>query len=114
MTGDGLMTEIDIKTIDGMFIKQIFVPKAKTLISMHSHVYGHSTLLARGSMLVWGLEPGVKKFSAPIIIYIPAAAKHEYQTLEDETLIYCLHNLHGAEAVALLTQNGLSHEDLDL
>ena len=100
-------TEVDMKTCDGMFIKQIALPKAGMIVPQHVHAWDHSTLLARGRIVVWceGKEP--RYYEAPAIVEILAGVGHEFQVLEDNTLLYCLHNLHGAEAVAVLREHDL-------
>lgn len=84
-------------TPDGVFIKQMYLKDANTLIPQHSHVYDHTSMLARGSVRVW--EDGVLKgdFQAPYPLFIKARVKHTFQSLEPETLIYCIHRLHGAD-----------------
>lgn len=105
-------TTIDWQTCDGMFIKQIVLREAGTLVAQHSHVLDHSTLLARGSIIVWR-DGACSRHRAPEIIFIPAGIAHEFQTLEPDCLLYCLHNLHGGNAPAILAEHQLELEDLD-
>lgn len=84
-----------------MFIKQLHLPKALTLVAQHVHTYDHQTLLASGSVTVWREGKIVGTFEAPDVIRIPAGEAHAFQALEDDTILYCIHNLHGHAAVAL-------------
>ncbi len=102
-----LHTEIDFQTIDGMAIKQISIPERGTLLEQHAHKWGHSTLLARGRVLLWREGELLSYHTAPAIIYVPAGRKHSFQALSDSVLLYCLHNLHGAEAIAVLEEEGI-------
>jgi hypothetical protein len=73
---------------DGVFIKEIRLPKAGTLVPQHSHEYDHTSYLAKGSVLFEGAE-----IKAPKPIFIPAGKKHTFISLEDDTLILCIHNV---------------------
>src|SRR5690348_14037165 len=113
-----LAYEVDFSTSDGMFIKQIRIPRKGTLIPQHVHKYDHSTLLARGSVLLWkdpldGTRRKCSLHRAPAILSIAAGVVHEFQSMEDETLLYCLHNLKGADGVELLSEHNISFEDLE-
>jgi hypothetical protein len=73
---------------DGVFIKEMRLPKAGTLVPQHSHEYDHTSFLAKGSVLFEG-----KELKAPTPIFIPAGKKHTFVSLEDDTLILCIHNV---------------------
>lgn len=104
---------IEIFTADGVFIKEMRIPKARTLVPQHSHAYDHTSMLARGSIRMWrdGAYCGEKV--APCGIFIAAGVKHSFLSLEDDTIIYCVHNLHGSEAVEVVEEHeivgGLSY-----
>jgi dTDP-4-dehydrorhamnose 3,5-epimerase-like enzyme len=46
------------------------------------------------------------------LIWIEKGVKHKFQTLEDETVVCCLHNLHGEEQIKVLEEHQLELEDL--
>jgi quercetin dioxygenase-like cupin family protein len=102
--------KVEFKTVDGMFIKVIHLP-SKGLYPQHSHAFDHSSLLARGSLLVWKGEE-IRYYDAPSLIWIEKGVKHKFQTLEDETVVCCLHNLHGEEQIKVLEEHQLELEDL--
>ena len=87
---------------DDLYIKQIVVPKAATIIPQHSHALSHITLLASGSLNLWRDEHGPEYFAAPTPIHIPAGVKHLFQTLEDGVVMYCVHALASPEALKIL------------
>lgn len=97
----------DWRTLDGMFIKMFPLMRAGDLIPQHSHVWDHSTLLARGRLILWGKGKPIREYSAPAIIFIPAGVGHEFQIMEDDTLVFCLHNLAHGDVPAILAENGL-------
>jgi quercetin dioxygenase-like cupin family protein len=76
---------------DGVFVKQMFIAKADTAIPQHAHAYDHLSMLARGSVKIW--KDGVydRWESAPAAIFIKAGVKHAFVSLEDNTIIYCIH-----------------------
>lgn len=47
-------------------------------------------------------------YSAPAILAIKAGVKHAFQALDEDALIYCLHNLHGKEWVQVLEEHDLA------
>lgn len=84
---------VEIKMADGIFIKSHHVKKAWTWLPQHSHTYDHTSMIARGAVRVWkdGWLQG--DFVAPKGILIEARAKHMFATLEDDTIIYCIHRI---------------------
>jgi len=78
---------------DGVFIKQMSLPKKGMVVPQHAHTYDHYTMLATGSLKVIkdGVEMGV--FYAPKPIFIAAKAKHLLIAMVDDTLAYCIHNI---------------------
>lgn len=98
---------VEMETIDGVFIKQMFLTQAGTIVPQHSHAYDHGSLLARGSVRVWrdGVLDG--DHTAPEILFIPAAVKHTFMSLVDDTIVYCIHNLSRSEAVEILEEHHL-------
>lgn len=100
------MSEIEFTTVDGMYIRQEVLP-ARTMMPQHSHQFDHSSLLAKGRVVLWrdGEPEGV--YAAPAVLVIRAGVKHAFQTLGDSALIYCLHNLHGKEWVQVLEEHDL-------
>jgi len=73
---------------DGVFIKEMRIPKSGTLVPQHSHEYDHTSFVAKGSVTCEG-----KTYHAPFPIYIKAGVKHMFQSLEDDTLVLCIHNV---------------------
>ena len=78
-------------TVDGVFIKQMFLKLKGTVVPQHSHRYDHTSMLATGAVRVWAEGEYLGIFKAPSPIFIKALIKHTFKTLEDNTLIYCIH-----------------------
>lgn len=78
---------------DGVFVKSGFFKLAGRIVPQHSHDYPHATFIATGSVAAWAGEEYLGEFHAPSHIPIKAKTKHLFKTLEDNTLIYCIHNV---------------------
>lgn len=88
-----LKDDIEYTSEDGVFLKGMIMDKAGTLVSQHSHEYGHTTLIARGSVSIWKNDVYIGDFKAPAFIYIEPKAFHKFMSLEDNTHAYCVHNV---------------------
>lgn len=106
-----LPEDIEIVTPDGVFIKGMMMEKEGTIVAQHSHTYAHTSLVARGSVRVWsGIDGDVKElgeFKAPAFVQILANVKHKFMSLEDNTAVYCIHNLAGEEDVSVAAKNSV-------
>lgn len=91
-------------SVDGVFIKQIFLAKKGHTVPQHVHTYDHHSMLATGAVRVWVDGQYEGEFHAPRPILIRAGKQHTFLALEDKTTLYCIHNLHGKEAVELLAE----------
>lgn len=98
---------VEIHMADDIFIKQMLITKAGTYIPQHSHAYDHTSMLAVGSVRVWvdGIIKG--DFKAPTGILIEKGTKHTFLSLEDNTIVYCIHNLMRSDAVEVLEEHHL-------
>lgn len=96
----------NISIYGGVFVKEMLTPEAGTLIPQHAHTYDHISFLAAGAVRVWRNNVLVGDFTAPESIKIPALAKHRFLTLENWTLILCIHALADGE-----TEADLIHEE---
>jgi quercetin dioxygenase-like cupin family protein len=98
---------IEIHIADDVFVKQSVVAKAGTILPQHAHRYDHLSMIAVGSVRVW--EDGRLKgeFKAPTGVHIRAGVKHTFQTLEDGTVIYCVHNAAHAEVAEIVEEHHL-------
>ncbi len=91
----------------GLFVKQMSMPFTGTLVPQHSHAYDHVSMLALGSVRVWADNILVGDFTAPKPITIKAGVKHTFMSLEDDTLIYCIHRLDENNEVPILEEHQL-------
>jgi hypothetical protein len=102
--------EVEWHFADGIYVRQIAVPKADTLLPQHAHQFDHISFVARGAVYLW--KDGVldKQYRAPTGIFIKAGIKHSFMTTEDDTTLLCVHNLKGDDKVAVLAEHDLMDE----
>lgn len=94
--------DTSIYEADGLWVKQIIVPKAHTYLPQHAHALSHLTMVAAGAVNVWRNGEWDARHDAPEGIYIAAGEKHLFQTLEDRTVLYCIHALATPDALRVL------------
>jgi quercetin dioxygenase-like cupin family protein len=97
----------DLRMADGVFCKTLRVIMANTVIPQHAHAYDHVSVIVRGSVHLWqdGEDRGCHH--APVGILIEARSKHLFQTLEDDTIILCVHDIGTAEDVEIVEEHSL-------
>ncbi|MCB8878279.1 cupin domain-containing protein [Acidisoma silvae] len=78
-------------TADGVFIKEMKIPLAGTVVPQHAHSYDHTSFLVRGSIIAEAGDADPVRYDAPRAIFIPALIKHRFTSLEDMTVILCIH-----------------------
>ena len=79
-----------------IFIKRMFLASAGHTCMGHAHSHDHISCLAHGSVLV--IADGItKSFKAPAFIDIEAGTHHQFKALEDETVLYCIHDTYGLD-----------------
>lgn len=102
--------EVEWTTVDRVFIKQMLIAKAGSFVPQHAHKYDHTSMLATGAVRVWrdGVFDGDRQ--APEPIFIAAGVKHTFQALEDNTLIFCIHNAMRPDVAAVLEEHQLVDE----
>lgn len=103
-------TQVQIHEADGIYLRQITVPLADTLIPQHKHPWDHLTMVAAGSVYLWRDGKFAGKHSAPTAVTITAGVEHAFLTAEPGTILYCVHNLAHGEALAAMVEHGLADE----
>ena len=94
-------------SVDGVFIKQMYLKDAGTLIPQHAHQYDHTSMLAKGRIRAWADGELMGEFEAPYPIFIKAKVKHRFLSLEPDTLIYCIHNVSRTGSIQIHAEHQL-------
>lgn len=84
---------VDIVMADGLFAKQTLVPRAGTILPQHSHAWDHVSFVSKGAARVWCDGHLIGDYQAPMGLNIKAGCKHTFITLEDGTIISCIHRI---------------------
>jgi quercetin dioxygenase-like cupin family protein len=103
---------VEIKMFDGVFVKQMVLTRAATVVPQHSHEHDHMSMLALGSVTLWRDGAFVGEYSAPAGIFIPAKSKHTFVALSDMVIIYCIHNIERSGEVDIHAEHQLDLGDL--
>lgn len=96
--------------VDGIFIKMMPLPNPGMAVPQHAHTYDHYTMLASGGLAVWADGVKMGEFDAPKPILIKAGVKHLLISTKPNTVAYCIHNLHGEDAVSIEEEHTLEIE----
>ena len=99
---------VEIYTTDGVFIKQLSLPRAGLVVPQHAHVYEHTSMLAAGSVRVWAGGKLIGDKVAPTGIVIAARVKHTFLSLEPNTVLYCIHNVDRTGEVDIAEEHSLA------
>ena len=95
----------DVLIADEVWAKPFRVPDAHTFLPQHSHSYGHVSVIVRGSVRVACEGMIIGSIKAPGAIVIEAKKKHMFETLEDDTIILCCHNIRDGETIEIHEEN---------
>lgn len=87
-----------ISCVSNVYIRQMHFEKAGDVNEGHEHIFDHQTLLAKGSIKAV-VDGKTSYFSAPQIIFIKAGVMHEFTSMEDGTLCFCIHALRDGDDV---------------
>lgn len=100
-------SDIEFHSADGVFVKRWSFSKYD-IAPQHSHTYDHLSMVATGSVRLSVDGEFVAVFRAPAGINIKAGHKHEFFILEDNTTIYCIHNISRTGEVDVAEEHDLT------
>lgn len=90
--------QVNLSLISNVWIRQLHFEKSGTVMAGHMHTFDHQTLLASGSLRVF-VDGVARDFTAPQIIVIEKGEVHILESLEDNTVAFCIHALRMGEHV---------------
>lgn len=87
-----------VDEVAGIYFRSVLIKKEGTRIEQHVHPYDHATYCGQGSalMIVEGEIQGV--VMAGQAVEIKAGLKHEFESLEENTRLTCVHDARSAES----------------
>lgn len=79
-----------IQIVDNVFVKLMCLNNVGDKVVGHVHTFDHITLLSTGRVIMRarGVE---KEHVAPKILVTPKGVSHEFEALEDNTVLSCIH-----------------------
>jgi len=79
-----------IQIVDNVFVKLMCLNNVGDKVTGHVHTFDHITLLSTGRVIMRarGVE---KEHVAPKILVTPKGISHEFEALEDNTVLSCIH-----------------------
>lgn len=88
-----------VDEIYGIYFRSVLLPKAGTRIKQHTHDHDHATLVGSGAaaLRIGGILVG--NFKAGKAIPIMAGQHHEFEALEDNTRLTCVHDVASALSI---------------
>ena len=98
---------VEIKMADGIFVKQMVLSRAGTVVPQHAHEYEHLSMLAVGTIRLFKDGVAAGEFSAPCGITIAARVKHTMVALSNRVVIYCIHNIERSGEVDIHAEHQL-------
>ena len=91
------MSEVDIRLVDGVFVKATHFRRAGMLALQHAHQFSHLSYIASGAVRLTADGVVVGEYVAPASIVIPAGVQHLFEVLVADTVVLCIHNADHAD-----------------
>ena len=91
--------KIGITCVSNVYTRMMHFQKKNIKELGHKHYYDHAMLLASGSLKVSVYDPDTKEFlpdveyKAPTMIFIRKGLVHQLESLEENTVAFCVHAL---------------------
>lgn len=79
-----------IQIVDNVFVKLICLNKSGDKVEGHVHTFDHITLLSTGKVVMRAKGNEVVHI-APKLLVTPKGVSHEFEALEDNTVLSCIH-----------------------
>ena len=88
-----------IEEVAGLYFRSILLPDVGLRVPQHVHPYDHATYCGNGSARIYveGKETGV--IVAGQATEVKANLKHEFEALEPNTRLTCIHDTRSAEFI---------------
>lgn len=82
----------------GIYFRSIVLQKGDKA-TQHVHDHDHATYIGSGSVRMWanGGDEGIFKAGRPVLVM--AGVRHEFEALEPDTRLTCVHDAKSAESV---------------
>ena len=96
---------IEFVDADDIWVRFYTIPKAGYAVPQHAHEHDHISLLCAGSVDAYQDGRFIGRFDAPKSILIQANTKHRFETLTDNVVLACVHNMRGREGQPVIVEH---------
>lgn len=88
-----------IEEVAGLYFRSIVIPEKGMIADQHVHDHDHATFVGCGKVRAIGDGMILGEFDAGSAIEIKAGVHHQFEALEDNTRLACVHDIASAESV---------------
>lgn len=85
-----------IDEVAGIYFRSVLLPEAGIKVPQHQHPYDHATYCGSGSALMYVDGKRVKLVEAGQAVEIKANHLHEFESVEPNTRLTCVHDTRSA------------------
>jgi hypothetical protein len=103
----------NISIVDNVFVKMMGAEFVGDKIVGHAHTFDHITLLAKGRVLMRA-KGEEKEHSAPKLIVTPKGIAHEFEALENNCLLCCIHAVRDGDTEEDIAPQNITEEQAKL
>lgn len=89
----------NIQMACGIYFRSVLLKEAGTVIPQHEHDHDHATYVASGSARLWVNASWKGDFKSGEAIEIKSGQRHLFMSLEPNTRLTCVHDLHSAALI---------------
>jgi len=99
----------DFKIVDNVFVKMIPLKFIGDKVQGHAHTFDHITLLSVGSVRMKH-DRGEAIYTAPSLIVTPKGISHQFTSLEDFSLLCCIHAIRDGDELDDIAPSNISEQ----
>lgn len=95
--------------VDNVFVKMFHITEIGDKIHGHAHTFDHITLLAKGRVIMRAKD-SEKEHVAPKLIVTPKGVTHEFQALDRDCILCCVHAIRDGDTDEDIAPPNISQE----
>ena len=99
----------DLKVVDNVFVKLHHFLEVGDTHNGHTHTFDHITLLSSGSVKMVH-DNGEAEYKAPHLIVTPKGIKHQFTSLEPNTVFCCIHAIREKDDLDAIASPNITKE----
>lgn len=86
-----------IDEVCGLYFRAIVIPQRGTKVPQHTHPYDHATYCGSGAAIMYVDGVPTRRVYAGDVVAVAANRLHEFEALESNTRLVCVHDPRSAE-----------------